>query len=80
MIVEQLELRMVPQSSRIASSHPHDMRHAGHLCGKMTGDPVGFQIVRNDNVERALRMRARSERGELCNKRTVQRNMGLRLI
>src|SRR5262252_1670433 len=80
MVVEQLELRMLPQTPRIAASHPDHMRHAGHLRGKITGHPIGLQIVGEDDVERLFHMRARRNRRELRNERAVHRNMRLRAI
>ena len=62
MIVQHFELRMLPQPPRIASGHSHHMRHARHLRREVTGDPVGLEIMREDDVERSRPMRARAAR------------------
>jgi hypothetical protein len=80
MIVEHLELRMVPKPSRVAARHAHNMRNAHDLRREMAGHAVGLEIVRIHDVKSRARMNAGGRAGELGHERARHRNVGLRSI
>ena len=79
-IVERLELRMMPEPAGIASRHARDVGHACHLRSKMPGHAVWLQVMRIDDVERAFGMHARGDGGKLGDERARHRNVGLRAV
>ena len=80
MIVEHLELRMVPKPSRITARHAHNMRNAHDLRREMAGDAVGLEIVRIQDVESGACMNAGRRAGELGHEWARHRDIGLRSI
>ena len=80
MVVERLELWMLPQPPCVAARHARDMRHAGHLRGEMTRNSVGLHVMGIDDIEPVRGMHARGNGGELGDEWARHRNVGLRAI
>ena len=80
MIVERLELRMMPQPAGVTARHAHDVRRAGHLRGEMSGNAIGLQVVRKDDVKRMRGMHPGRNGRELGHERARHRNVRLRTV
>ena len=62
MVVERLELRMMPEVAGIAARHARHMRHACDFRGEMPGHAIRLQVM----GQRSRRKGARHARGRRC--------------
>ena len=80
MVVQALQLRMMPQPPGVTAGHAHDVGRAGHLRGKVSRHAVGLHVMRINDVERPCRMRIGGKGRELRDKRTRHRDVALRAV
>ena len=75
MVIERLQLRMMPEPPGVAARHPHHMRQTSHLRRQVRRDTIWLQIMGIDNVAGALGVHLRRDASELGHKRTRHRQL-----
>ena len=73
-------MRMISEASRVASGHADHVRHARHLRGEMTRDPVGLHIVTKRRHRTDARHAPGGDRRELRDEGAGHRNVRLRAV
>src|SRR3954452_766169 len=80
MVIERIELRMMPEPSGVAPGHAHHMRHSRDLGSQKSCDAVGLHVMRINDMEGSGGMRAGSERCELGDEGARHGDIGLRAV